>query len=108
MAKSKFLLLSTELSTSAPTSLLEVIPFPTEPTARLGDFATFEKMQRLVMDKSMWKVASGGGVPDHRAVEDAARITFYKKMGAHDIAVVNVQNALLPTVGGKVSSRSGH
>ena len=89
----QILLLSTELRTSVPTSLLEVIPFPTEPTVRLGDFATFEKMQRLVMEKSMWKVASGGGVPSAQAIEDAARITFYEKMGAHDLTVVNVLNA---------------
>lgn len=89
----QILLLSTEIRTNVPTSILEVIPFPTEPTVKLGDFATFEKMQRLVMNKAMWQVASGGGVPDARAVENAARITFHEKMGAHDLAVVQVQNA---------------
>jgi hypothetical protein len=87
------LLLSTEIRTSVPTSILEVIPFPNEPTVRLGDFSTFEKMQRLVMEKGLWQVASGGGVPNALAIEEAARITFHEKMGAHDIAVVKVQNS---------------
>lgn len=89
----QILLLSTEIRTNIPTSILEVIPFPAEPSVKLGDFSTFEKMQRLVMDKAMWQVASGGGVPDTGAVEKAARITFYEKMGAHDLAVVQVENA---------------
>lgn len=89
----QILLLSTEIKTNVPTSILEVIPFPSEPTAKLGSFETFEKMQRLVMDKAMWQVASGGGVPDTRAIERAARITFYEKMGAHDLAVVQVDDA---------------
>lgn len=89
----QILLLSTEIKTNMPTSILEVIPFPAEPSVKLGDFDTFERMQRIVMNKAMWQVASGGGVPDTRAVEQAARITFYEKMGAHDLAVVEVKDA---------------
>lgn len=85
------LLLSTEIRVSGAASLLEVIPFPSEPTAQLGDFEMFQKMQRLLIEKTMWRVASGGAKGLSAAVpEDAARITFSEKMGAHDISVVRV------------------
>ncbi len=86
----EILLLSTEIRTSQPVSILEVIPLPAEPTVELGDFESFQKMQQLVVDKTMWKVASGGGVPGQRAPADAARITFHERMGAHDLSVVQV------------------
>jgi len=86
----EILLLSTEIKTSAPVSLLEVIPLPSEPTAKLGDFDTFMKMQRLLIDKAMWRVASGGGVAGVDASAKAAEITFHEQMGAHDVAVVHV------------------
>lgn len=85
------LLLSTEIRVSGAASLLEVIPFPSEPTAQLGDFEMFQKMQRLLIEKTMWRVASGGGKGLAAGVpEDAARVTFSEKMGAHDISVVRV------------------
>jgi hypothetical protein len=88
------LLLSTEIRTSAPVSILEVIPFPSEPKVELGEFETFEKMQRLLIEKSMWTVASGGGVPGvSPPIDEAARVTFYQEMGAHHLAVVEVLNA---------------
>lgn len=86
------LLLSTEIKTSEPVSILEVIPFPSEPVVGLGDFETFEKMQALLIKKTMWTVASGGGVPDTDFVlpSNVAQITFHETMGAHDIAVMEV------------------
>jgi hypothetical protein len=86
----QILLLSTDIRTSQPSYLLEVIPMPSEPTVELGDFETFQKMQRLLIDKTMWRVASGGGVPGAKPPESAARVTFQQQMGAHDVTVVNV------------------
>ena len=86
----EILLLSTDIRTSQPSYLLEVIPMPSEPQVELGDFATFQKMQRLLIDKTMWRVASGGGVPGAEAPASAAQVTFHQQMGAHDVTVVNV------------------
>lgn len=89
----QILLLSTEIKTSQPVSILEVIPLPAEPTVQLGDFESFQKMQGLLISKQMWTVASGGGVPGVRAPESAARITFHEQMGAHEVSVVKVEDA---------------
>jgi hypothetical protein len=86
----EILLLSTDLRSSEPVSVLEVIPMPAEPTVRLGDFNTFERMQKLLIEKSMWRVASGGGIAGVEPPSWAAKITFHEKMGVHDISVVNV------------------
>ncbi|HIJ74384.1 MAG TPA: DUF2330 domain-containing protein [Candidatus Hydrogenedentes bacterium] len=89
--KRELLLLSTDIKTSEDVSILEVIPLPAEPTVTLGDFETFEKMRALVTEKQMWAVAAQGGVNDARpSVAKAATITFHRKMGAHDVAVVKV------------------
>ncbi|MBI5095258.1 MAG: hypothetical protein HZB26_22840 [Candidatus Hydrogenedentes bacterium] len=90
--REEILLLSTDIKTNRAVSLLEVIPLPGEPAVRLGDFDWFMTMQRLLIDKSMWRVASGGGVAGVRAPERAAEITFHKKMGVHDISVAHVLN----------------
>ncbi len=90
--KEEILLLSTELKTSDPVNILEVIPLPAKPTVRLGEFETFEKMQKLLVDKTMWKVASGGGVPGVNAPASAVRIEFHELMGAHDLTVAQVLN----------------
>lgn len=89
----QILLLSTEIKTSQPVSILEVIPMPAEPAVQLGDFETFQKMQALVISKQMWTVASGGGVRGVQVPESAARITFHEQMGAHEVAVVKVEDA---------------
>lgn len=82
------LLLSTDQHASEKTAVLEVIPLPSEPKVRLGSFDTFEKAQRLVVEKRMWAVAHGGvkaGLVS--APASAGRITFHEKMGAHDVTV---------------------
>lgn len=89
----EILLLSTDIKVSEPVSILEVIPFPAEPTVSLGEFETFQKMQRLLIDKTMWRVASGGGVKNLGPPSSAIEITFQKQMGAHDVAVVHVLDA---------------
>ena len=88
--REEILLLSTELRTAQAISVLEVVPLSAEPVVTLGEFETFEKMQDLVVRKTLWSVASGGGVADVKAPKNAARITFHERMGAHDVAVVQV------------------
>lgn len=86
------LLLSTAIRTSKPVSILEVIPLPSEPEVKLGSFETFERMQALLIEKQMWRVASQGGVAGVSIPARAAEITFHEIMGAHDISVVHVRD----------------
>lgn len=89
--KEEILLLSTDQKATEKSTILEVIPLPSEPKIRLGAFETFEKAQKLVVEKRMWACAHGGAKAGAAALPaNAARITFQQKMGAHDLAVANV------------------
>lgn len=87
----QILLLSTDQRASERSAILEVIPLPSESTVQLGSFETFEKAQKLMVEKRMWAMAHGGlragivSVP-----KQAGRIHFAKKMGAHDVTVAQV------------------
>ena len=84
----EILLLSTDQRASQTSAVLEVIPLPAEPKVRLGSFDTFEKAQQLVVRKRMWLVASGGKPANAAIPRSAARVAFHKKMGAHDLVVI--------------------
>ena len=88
----EILFLSTDIKVSEPVSILEVIPFPAEPEVSLGDFEVFQKMQRLLIEKTMWRVAAGGGVANAVPPKNAVEVTFHEQMGAHDVAVLHVLN----------------
>jgi hypothetical protein len=84
----EILLLSTDQRATRESAVLEVIPLPAEPKVQLGSFATFEKAQRLVVEKRMWACAHGGAKAGIAPVPpDAGRITFEAKLGVHDITV---------------------
>lgn len=84
----EILLLSTDQRATQRSSVLEVIPLPGRPEVRLGSFETFMKAQQLVVEKHMWKFASGSG--EVAANVKAGRIDFQQKLGAHDLTVAEV------------------
>lgn len=61
----EILLLSTDQRASERSAVLEVIPLPSEPKVKLGSFQTFEAAQKLIVEK---------------------------RMGAHDLAVAEVNS----------------
>lgn len=89
----EILLLSTDQRASERSAVLEVIPLPSEPKVKLGSFQTFEAAQKLIVEKRMWACAHGGAKADlASAPQDAGRITFAERMGAHDLAVAEVNS----------------
>lgn len=87
----EILLLSTDQRASQKSSVLEVIPLPSEPKVKLGSFKTFEAAQKLVVEKRMWAMAHGGAAAGAAQLPaSAGRVTFAKKMGAHDLTVAEV------------------
>ncbi len=89
----EILLLSTDQKASEASWILEVIPLPGRPEVRLGSFETFEKAQRLAVEKRMWACAHGGARAGIAQLpESAGRIDFVRRLGAHDIAVAEVLN----------------
>lgn len=90
----EILLLSTDQKATEASAILEVIPLPSEPKVRLGKFETFEKAQQLMIQKRLWACAHGGAKAGIAEVpQEAGRITFNEKLGAHNIAVAESLNS---------------
>lgn len=92
----EILLLSTDLKASEPTKVLEVIPLPSEPVVKKGDVEVFKKANDLINRKLAASKRNGGKSRTKGAYKTperpAGKITFHKKIGAHDISVANVLN----------------
>jgi len=72
------IILSTDMKSSHSAVVLEVIPLPSNPTVHEGSSESFETLARLLNEKTRTKSKKG------------VEITFYQKIGAHDVTVVKV------------------
>jgi len=91
----EIIILSIDLESSAPSTVLRIIPLPSNPSEiKEGSFDSFEKLVEIMNEKieetrNQWlKVGRELAEAPAAGVE----ITFHKKIGAHDITVVKVNN----------------
>jgi hypothetical protein len=88
----EILLLSTDMSASAKTKVLEIIPFPSEPVVSEGDVEIFRKAMKLVNEK-LQKRGDLAAQEEGREVErgsPAGEVTFHQVIGANDVMVIHV------------------
>jgi hypothetical protein len=89
----EILLLSTDLRASDSTTVLEVLPLPSEPEVKKGDLETFRKATDLINRKLYsGRMAKGPMLPED-VVVPSGEVTFHKRIGAHDISVTHLLNA---------------
>lgn len=91
--RKEILLLSTDLRASEPTKVLEVLPLPSEPKVKKGSIRSFYTATAIINRYRMRLARSRfngrkRGMPDARL--PAGRVTFFKKIGAHNISVTEV------------------
>ncbi len=92
----ELLILTTDLRASKRTQVLEVMPFPSEPTVTNADVAVFTRAVNLINSKVyLYRRYGGRGIQTAGAASasDAtppAEITFHQKIGAHDVSVAHV------------------
>lgn len=95
------LILSTDLRSTAPGRLLEVLPLPASPyEVKEGDISSFSKMIGLFNQKAERLQASSGeelmAAGSRSAASEQAysgiTISFLASIGAHNITVVHVEN----------------
>ncbi len=89
----EILLLSTDLHASDTTTLLEVLPLPSEPAVKKGDLETFRKATDLINKKLQTDRMAKGPVLSEGVVVPSGEVTFHKRIGAHDISVTHVLDA---------------
>jgi ankyrin repeat protein len=91
----EIILLTTDLHSSEPTKVLEVIPLPSEPEVKKGDIEVLQRVTEII-NKRLAKLAEarskrkGKEAPEMRP---AGEITFNEQIGAHDISVAHVLNS---------------
>ncbi len=92
----EILYLTTDLSASHPSKVLEVLPLPSEPKVTKGDPKTLRDAVQLLNSKLMPPYsgsahnANSKGMHPMSIVPPAAVIVSHEQLGAHDISVVKV------------------
>ncbi len=88
----EIMILSTDVSASGDSQVLEILPLPSEPKVEKGDFASFEQVNKLIEEhfpRHWWDGFRKGMLSPGEGVE----IIFHEKIGAHDITVVKAADA---------------
>ncbi|MEW6189038.1 MAG: DUF2330 domain-containing protein [Actinomycetota bacterium] len=82
------LILSTDVSASKRSLILEVLPLPSKPQIKEGTTESFERIEKLIGERMKDVYGLRGlkaGAPD-------VEIIFHKRIGAHDLTAVKVRN----------------
>jgi hypothetical protein len=84
----EILILSTDLRASSPTRVLEVLPLPARPEVKKGSVDSFRKAVQLInTSEASSMTRSKGGIITR---SPAGQVVERKRIGAHNIAVVQV------------------
>ena len=90
----EIIILSTDAKSSESTLVLEVLPLPSNPTTvEEGSFDSFTKLTEII-NKKVRAIREEGMTKGlgRDAVTPGIEITFHKKIGAHDVTVVKVND----------------
>lgn len=89
----EILLLTTDLMSSEPTKVLEVLPLPSEPEVKKGNIQVFHQATAIINSRAKKLVDAGGKSLGREAQHrPAGEVTFHEKIGAHDISVTRVRD----------------
>jgi len=85
----EIMILSTDVTATEDTMILEILPLPSKPKVEAASFESFKILEKIVSDKFMIKARSYGAELEFKGLE----IIFHEKIGFHDITVIKVFNA---------------
>jgi hypothetical protein len=87
----EILLLSTDISASESTIVLEVLPLRSEPVVKKGDIETFRRAIELINSKIQMPLEMGKRNGDSKGPQlPGGEVTFHEQIGAHDISVTHL------------------
>jgi len=84
------MILSTDVSSSQQTLVLEILPLPSKPTVEAGSFQSFEEIQNLIWNEGL-NVLTYGSKDEARS--GSVEVVFHEEIGAHNITVVKASDA---------------
>jgi len=88
--REEILILSTDVSASAETLVLEILPLPSEPVVEAASFQAFQRIQELIWQEG---VNFGKFMSTDNARSGSVEVVFHEQIGAHNITVVKASDA---------------
>jgi hypothetical protein len=86
----EIMILSTDVSSSQQTLVLEILPLPSKPTVEAGSFRSFEEIQNLIWNEGLNILTYDS---KNEARSGTVEVVFHEEIGAHNITVVKASNA---------------
>ncbi|UCC27698.1 MAG: DUF2330 domain-containing protein, partial [Candidatus Bathyarchaeota archaeon] len=85
----EIMILSTDVSSSQQTIVLEILPLPSKPTIAAGSFQSFQRIQNLIWNEGLNLFIYG----DKSEVRSGSvEVVFHEEIGAHNITVVKASD----------------
>jgi len=85
----EIMILSTDVTSSQETLVLEILPLPSKPTVEAASFQSFEEIQRQIWSEAIWMGYYGS---DNKARSGSVELIFHEEIGAHNITVVKASD----------------
>jgi hypothetical protein len=85
----EIMILSTDVTATEDTMILEILPLPSKPKVEVASFESFKVLEKIVSDKFVIKARSYGAELEFKGLE----VIFHEKIGFHDITVIKAFNA---------------
>ena len=86
----EIMILSTDVSSTSETLLLEILPLPSQPIVEAASLHSFEEIQDLIWEEGMFLYYSGN---KRDTVSNSVLIVFNGQIGAHNVTVVRASDA---------------
>ena len=81
----EILILSTDVSASAETLVLEILPLPSKPVVEAASFQSFKRIQEMIWEEGV-NLKTFSNTYDARS--GSVEVLFHEQIGAHNITVV--------------------
>ncbi|MEA2090509.1 MAG: DUF2330 domain-containing protein [Thermoproteota archaeon] len=87
----EIMILSTDVTSSSETLVLELLPLPSKPDVEAASFKSFEEIQMLIWEEG---VNLYYGLSKGEARAGSVEVVFHEEIGAHDVTVVTAIDAV--------------
>lgn len=88
--REEILILSTDVTSSQETLVLEILPLPSEPEIEAASFQSFERIQEMVWEEGVNRQTYS---TKDNARSGSVEVLFHEQIGAHNITTVEAHNA---------------
>jgi len=81
----EIMILSTDVTSSQETLVVEILPLPSKPTVEAASFQSFEEIQRLIWNEGLNRFMYS---TEGQARSGSVEVVFHEEIGAHNITIV--------------------